>query len=221
MLLGALAVTLIARDAPSFLRDNDSLPLIQKFEITPVAADSEPNVRPARESLAPAVVQSGVGQTAGPPPSVEGPPSDPPLTSTPAPQALDTVAGQTEPQDSVNQATETPAAPAMQPAETPTAVAEEAVETPTPAPSPSASETPAPTIVLIPYTIQRGDTPAEIADNFGIETAELMEANDMSEAEARNLQPGQEILVPLQAQATETSTPTATPAATPTATPQG
>lgn len=221
LLLGALAVTLIARGAPSFLQNNDSLPLIQNFEITPVAADSEPNVRPARESLAPAVVQSGVGQAAGPPPSVEGPPSDPFPTSTPTAQASDTVAAETEPQDSVNQATETPAAPAVQPAETSTAVAERAVETPTPAPSPAASETQAPTLVLVPYTIQQGDTPAEIADNFGIETAELMEANDMSESEARNLQPGQEILVPLRAQATATSTPTATPAATATATSQG
>ena len=93
LLLGALAVTLIARDAPSFLRDNDSLPLIQNFEITPVVADSEPNVRPARDSLAPAVVQSGVGQAAGSPPSGDAPPSDAPPTDTPTPQASDTAAG--------------------------------------------------------------------------------------------------------------------------------
>lgn len=221
LLLGALAVTLIVRDAPSFLRDNDSLPLIQNFEITPVVADSEPNVRPARDSLAPAVVQSGVGQAAGSPPSGDAPSSDASPTGTPTPQASDTAAAGMQPQDSANQATETPTAQAMQPAETPTKVVEEAVETPTPSPSPTASATQTPTLLLITYTIQRGDTPAGIADNFGIDTAELMEANNMSEAEARNLQPGQEIVVPLRAQATATSTPTATPAATATATPPG
>ncbi len=221
LLLGALAVTFIARDAPSFLRDNDSLPLIQNFEITPVVADSEPNVRPARDSLAPAVVQSGVGQAAGSFPESEAPSSGSPPTLTPTPPASDTPAAGTQPKDSVNQATATPAAQAMQPAETPTAVDEEAVATPTPSPSATASETQTPTLLLITYTIQRGDTPAYIADNFGISTVELMEANNMSETEARNLQPGQEIVVPLRAQATATHTPTATPAATATATPPG
>lgn len=219
LLLGALAVTLIARAAPSFLKDNDSLPLIQNFEITPVVADSEPNIRPARESLAPAVVQSGVGQAAGTPPSGDAPPPDALPTFTPTPQTSDTAAAGTQPQDSASQATETPTAQATQPAETPTTVVEKDVETPTPSPTASATQTP--TLLLITYTIQPGDTPAEIADNFGIETAELMEANNMSEAEARNLQPGEEILVPLRAQATATFTPTATPAATATATPPG
>ena len=219
LLLGALAVTLIARDAPSFLRDNDSLPLIQNFEITPVVADSDPNVRPARDSLAPAVVQSGVGQAAGSSPESEAPPPGALPTPTPTPEASDMPAAGTQREDSVNQATATPAAQAMQSAETPTAVVEEAVVTPSPTPSATAAETPTPTLVLIPYTIQRGDTPAGIADNFGISTAELMEANNMSEAAARNLQPGQEIVVPLRAQATATHT--ATPAATATATPPG
>lgn len=221
LLLGALAITLIARDAPSFLRDNDSLPLIQNFEITPVVADSEPNVRPARDSLAPAVVQSGVGQAAGSSSENGASPSGALPTLSPTPQESDSPAAGTQADDSVNQATATPAAQAMQPAETPTAVVEEAVVTPSPTPSATALETPTPAPLLITYTIQAGDIPADIARNFGISTAELMEANNMSDAEARNLQPGQEIVVPFRAQATATHTPTATPAATATATPPG
>jgi len=223
LLLGALAVTLIARDAPSFLRDNNSLPLIQNFEITPVVADSEPNVRPARESLAPAVVQSGVGQAAESSPESEALLSGAPPTFTPTPPIPESAAGGTQSQNSLSQATATPTAPAIQPSETPTEAVEEAIETPTLAHSASATETPTPAPVLITYTIQQGDTPAEIADNFGINTAELMEANNMSEDEARSLLPGQQIAVPLRAQATATHTPTATatPAATATATPPG
>ena len=63
LLVGALAIVLVARGMPSFLQENNNLPLLQNFVITPASSDSEPTVRLARESLAPAVVQSGPGQS--------------------------------------------------------------------------------------------------------------------------------------------------------------
>ena len=45
LLLGALAIALVARGMPSFLQENESLPLLQNFVITPASSDSEPTVR--------------------------------------------------------------------------------------------------------------------------------------------------------------------------------
>ena len=225
LLVGVLVVVLFARDVPSFLQENDNLPLIQNFVITPVSSDSEPTVRLARESLAPAVVQSGAGQPEESSSADAAPSSAALPTPTPTAQESDTAASEAQsqvvPQNTAIRPTVTPAADAVQPAETPTANVASAVETSTPAPAPApqttATPTPTPTPAWKTYTIQRGDNPTSIAVRFNIERTALMEANNLSAEAATNLQPGQEIVIPGWLQ--ETATPTAKPVATETATP--
>ena len=229
LLVGALAIALIARDMPSLLQGNDNLPLIRNFVITPVSSDSEPTVRPARQSLAPAVVQSGAGQSTESTSSSEAPAAAVPSTPTPTPPpeesngAANGSQTQISPQDTVVPPTETPAAaavpPTVAPTETATAAAETSTPTSTPLPPPTA--TTIPTATSTPawktYAIVRGDTIGEIAKRFNIDLDELMRANGLSELDVRRLQIGDEIVLPGWLQ--ETATPTAAPAATATETP--
>jgi LysM repeat protein len=231
VLVGVLVVVLVARDVPSFLRDNDNLPLIQNFVITPVSSDSEPTVRLARESLAPAVVQSGAGQSAESPPSDAAPSAAALATPTPTPPTQESNTPATESQtqvgsqDTVMHPTETPTTAAMEPADAPTAAVAAAVETSTatPAPAPPETETAAPTATPAwkIYTIKRYDTLEEIARRFEIDLPRLLEANAIAPGEERRLQLGQEIVLPGILGETATPTATATSATTPTATPQG
>jgi LysM repeat protein len=62
------------------------------------------------------------------------------------------------------------------------------------------------------YTIQAGDVPSTIANNFDITTADLLKANDLSEADATRLQIGQVLIIPLNGCGLQnTATPTTTP----------
>ena len=218
LLVGALAIALLARDMPSFLQENDNLPLIQNVVITPVSSDAEPSVRLARDSLAPAVVQSGAGQSADaalassqPVVARPAPPTQAPTTAAAGPPAQ----APAPPPDTAIQTTETSAAnatqPAGAPAETVVAPAETSTSTPTAAPTP----TPAWMI----YTIKKNDMLQQIAQRFQIDLSRLMEENEIAPGEARRLQVGQEIELPGILR--ETATPAATETATPGPTPAG
>lgn len=67
-------------------------------------------------------------------------------------------------------------------------------DTPT---SQAATNTPAaPTAVPQTYTVQAGDTPIAIANRFGVSVDELLAANALSLADARNLRSGQVLIIP-------------------------
>ena len=97
----------------------------------------------------------------------------------------------------------TPGVPTLDPALLPSSLG--TVESPTLNPTdPSGCPT---------YTIQSGDVPSTIANSFGIKTADLLKANDLSEQDATRLQIGQVLIIPvngcgLQNTATPTDTPT-------------
>ena len=230
LLVGALAIALFARGMPSLLFENDTLPLIQNFVITPVSSDSESTMRPARESLAPAVVQSRAGQAGElSPPDVA--PAEAALP-TPAPTQpaeesnteVSVAVGPTAPQDTAIPPTGTPTAsaalPAAAPTETATVEAEEATATPTATLSPTTTPSPTPTATPTPvwktYKIQKDDTLDAIARSFEIDLDYLLEVNEITQAEARNLAIGAEIMLPGVLQATTTPVATATPTTTPT-----
>ncbi len=234
LLVGALAVVLIARGMPSFLQENESLPILQNFVITPAASDSEPTVRLARESLAPAVVQSGPGQ------SDEASSSGAAAvvadsTPTPTPEEPDTTddgaqAGPITTPTAVP-ATETPAVTETPVVEKPTATESAVEDTVTPQPTvtetvtatATATETPTaiPTPAWLAYTIRAGDTIGAIARRFGISQEELLRANNLSPRDVTRLQIGDVIVLPGILQATPTPTPTEVVTETPSATPTG
>lgn len=86
-----------------------------------------------------------------------------------------------------------------------------AAATPIPA-VPTSTPTPA-TI----YILQSGDSPAKVAQRFGISVSALLAANGLTEADATRLQVGIELIIPGAGQIIPTPTPAATntPAATP------
>ena len=233
LLVGVLAVILVARGMPSILQGNENLPLLPNFVITPAVSDREPNVRPARESLAPAVVQSGPGQSdestsSGTVPAVVA-------DSTPtATQEEPGTAADAAPTEST--ATATAVLPTVTPAATDTPITEEptaaafadtATPPPTPSPRPTATETAtpiptaSPTPAWLTYTIRAGDTVGAIARRFGISQDELLRANDLSPLDVTRLQIGDVIVLPGLLQATPTPTPTSVVTETPSATPAG
>ncbi len=237
LLVGVLAVVLVARGMPTFLQGNESLPLLPNFVITPAVSDSEPNVRLARESLAPAVVQSGAGQSDESTSSNTEPaividstptPTEEPGTAVVGAENTAAVATSVSP-------TETPAATAAPVEEEPTAtiaaLADTATPPPTPSPLPTVTETttitptPIPTATPTPawlsYTIRAGDTIGAIARRFGISEEELLRANDLSPQDVTSLQIGDVIVLPGLLQATPTPTPTSVFTETPSATPAG
>jgi len=134
LLVGALAVVLIVRGMPSFLQENGNLSLLPNFVITPASSDSEPTVRLARESLAPAVVQSGPGQPEESSGSEAAPAVGADLTPTPTPEGSGTA-------NDGAQAGSMPADTAVPPTEPP-------VETPTPI-----EEAPTATAAAVEYTV--------------------------------------------------------------------
>ena len=237
LLVGALAIALVARGMPSFLRENESLPLLQNFVITPASSDSEPTVRLARESLAPAVVQSSPGQSDESSPSSGAPAAVAIATQTPTPE--ETIAA-----TNGSQAASSPADTAVPPAETPAVtvaphtvtatttiapVEQTATPPPTPTPTPTptaiATATETPTATSTPawktYTIKKGDTIARIANLFDISADDLLIANRLSSQDATRLQIGDEIVLPGLLQVTPTPTPTAAATETASPTPSG
>ena len=75
-------------------------------------------------------------------------------------------------------------------AEPPTATAEPptaTTEPPTATPAPAAERR---------YTVQPGDTLRSIAEQFNVSVAALLEANNLTPAQADNLRPGQELIIP-------------------------
>ena len=239
LLVGVLAIVLIARGMPSFLQEGDTLPLLQNFVITPASSDSEPNVLPARESLAPAVVQSGPGQSDDSTRSNTEPTAV--ADSTPTPEESSTDSNGSE---AGAMAADTAVPPAETAAVTATAVAEEptataaAVENTATASSPfpslptvtetatvTATVTPTPTALPTPawltYTIRAGDTIGAIANRFGISQEELRRANDLTPQDVTRLQIGDVIVLPGLLQATPTPAPTPVVTETPSATPAG
>ena len=203
LIVGALAIVLIARGMPSFLQENENLPLLPNFVITPAASDSKPTVRPARESLAPAVVRSGPGQSDESSSSGTVPAVVADSTPTPTPEESGTAANGAQ-SGSMEAGTPVP------PAETATAT-EAATETPTAIPTPA----------WLTHTIRKGDTIAAIAQRFDIPLEELLEANNLTPQDARRLSIGDNIVLPGLLQATPTPTPTAVVTETPSATPAG
>ena len=222
LLVGLLAIVLIARGMPSFLQGNENIALLQNFVITPVSSESEPNVLPARESLAPAVVQSGPGQAE----QSSGSNTEPAIVadSTPTPEESGTTADGSEagsmPADTAVPPAETPAVAATAVEEEPTQTAA-AVENTATASSPfpalptvtetatsTATVTPTPTAVPTPawltYTIRAGDTIGGIANRFGIPQDELLRANDLTPRDVTRLQIGDVIVLPGLLQATPT-----------------
>ena len=231
LLVGALAIALVARGMPSFLRENESLPLLQNFVITPASSDSEPTVRLARESLAPAVVQSSPGQSDESSPSSGAPAAVAIATQTPTPEETNTAANGSQaaslPADTAVPPAETPAVTVAPPTDTATAtiapVEQTATPPPTPTPTPTATATETPTATPTPawmtYTIKEGDTIAKIANLFDISSDDLLIANRLSSQDATRLQIGDEIVLPGLLQVTPTPTPTPAAAATETASP--
>ncbi|MBX3085197.1 MAG: lamin tail domain-containing protein [Anaerolineae bacterium] len=62
------------------------------------------------------------------------------------------------------------------------------------------------------YTIQKGDVPSTVANSFGISTADLLKANDLTEQDATRLQIGQVLIIPVNGCGLQnTATPTLTP----------
>ncbi|MYC95962.1 MAG: LysM peptidoglycan-binding domain-containing protein [Caldilineaceae bacterium SB0661_bin_32] len=233
LLVGALAIVLIARGMPSFLQENENLSLLPNFVITPASSDSEPTVRLARESLAPAVVQSGPGQPGESSGAVSEPAVVADATPTPAPEEPGTAVDGSQ-AGSVPEGTAVP--PTEPPAETPTPVEEAptatvaAVEnTATPPPpfpplptvteTAAATATPTPTPAWMTYTIGAGDTIAKIANQFNIPQDELLRANNLTPRDVTRLQIGEVIVLPGLPQATPTPTEAATEASP--ATPAG
>ena len=235
LLVGALAIALVARGMPSFLQENESLPLIQNFVITPASSDSEPTVRLARESLAPAVVQSSPGQSEESSPSSGAPAAVAISTQTPTPEETNAAANGSQaaslPADTAVPRAETPAVTVGPPTVTATAtiapVEQTATPPPTPTPTPTATstatETPTatPTPAWMTYTIKKGDTIAKIANLFDISADDLLIANRLSSQDATRLQIGDEIVLPGLLQVTPTPTPTAAATETPSPTPSG
>ncbi len=206
LLVGALAIAFIVRGASSFLEQNGSLPLIQNFVITPVSPADEPTVGGERESLTHAIVPSRAGLSDESSLSEGGFPT--PTPTQPEGEsntAANVSAGQVAPQDTApleETGTEIATPPADAPTETVAANEEE--------------PTPTPTTALFRYTIQDGDTIVAIAQRYGISYDTVLDANNLTERSAANLQIGRKIVLPGVAQAT--ATPAATPSATPTAT---
>ena len=233
LLVGALAIALVARGMPSFLQENESLPLLQNFVITPASSDSEPTVRLARESLAPAVVQSSPGQSDESSPSSGAPAAVAISTQTPTPEETNAAANGSQaaslPADTAVPRAETPAVTVAPPTVTATAtiapVEQTATPPPTPTPTPTATstatETPTATPAWMTYTIKEGDTIAKIANLFDISADDLLIANRLSSQDATRLQIGDEIVLPGLLQVTPTPTPTAAATETPSPTPSG
>ena len=237
LLVGVLAIVLVARGMPTFLQENENLPLLPNFVITPAVSDSEPNVLPARESLAPAVVQSGPGQSdesnsSNAEPAVVTDSTPTPTREEPGSSAdgaqTSTAAEATSVQPSETQVV-TDSRVVEEPAATVAAVENTATPTPMPSPIPTETETatttptPIPTATSTPawlsYTIGAGDTIGAIARRFGIPQEELLKANDLSPQDVTSLQIGDVIVLPGLLLATPTPTPTAVVTETPSATP--
>lgn len=115
--------------------------------------------------------------------------------------------------------------PTPSPTATATATATPLVtDTPIPSPTPTSSPSPPPTPPYRTYKVQRGDTPAYIASQFGITAEELMAVNGITNPSA--LQVGQELIIPHPPTATPTPSPLPVaspepgPAASPAAVPQ-
>ena len=109
-----------------------------------------------------------------------------------------------------------PPTPTPTPSPTPTATPTDTplvTDTPIPSPTPTPSPSLPPTPLYRTYKVQRGDTPAYIASQFGITAEELMAANGITNPSA--LQVGQELIIPHPPTATATLTPTSLPTATP------
>jgi LysM repeat protein len=75
--------------------------------------------------------------------------------------------------------------------------------TPEPSPTVEPSATPEPTAAPAApagepqrYTVQAGDTFRAIAERFGVSVADLLEANDLTPAQADSLRVGQELIIP-------------------------
>lgn len=92
------------------------------------------------------------------------------------------------------------------PPQTPDPTEPSATETPapqtptsTPPPTPVSTPTPAPTAEVVTYVVQSGDVCWRIAQQFGVSTAQLMEANPRIDADCRNLKVGWELTIPTSA----------------------
>ncbi len=234
LLVGILAIVLVARGMPSILQENENLPILQNFVITPVASDSEPTVRLARESLAPAVVQSGAGQSEESAGSEGAPAVIEAMTLTPTAEAMDSAGNgsaaalaPTATAVPTSEARATEAEAESTPTETVIPVTNTATPNPTVTPTVTAVATETATATVSPtpgwlvYTIRAGDTIVGIANRFGISQEELLAANNLSRQDTTTLQIGDEIVLPGLLQITPT--PSATPVATetPIPTPSG
>ena len=116
---------------------------------------------------------------------------------------------------SLSDATDSPELPSATPTNTETATPQSTstpTQTPTPVPSDTATPAPMPT-----YAIQRGDTLVVVARRTGVSVEDLMRVNGISAADAFTIQPGQELLIPVEGSiGAEEPTPAPTAAATPT-----
>lgn len=122
-------------------------------------------------------VQTARRDEAPPPPDAAPPDAAPPLPPTLTPRPSATPRPTATPRPSATpEATATP--------EPPTATPEPPTATPEPQAGPQR------------YTVQPGDSLRGIAERFGVTVAALLEANDLSPAEADSLRPGQELIIP-------------------------
>jgi LysM repeat protein len=108
------------------------------------------------------------------------PPAEAEMTETPTTQPTST--------GTVVPATETPSP--VPPTETPSPVPP--TETPSPVPP---TETPQPAARRT-YVVKSGDTLRSIAAQFDVTVQALLEANDLTTAQADSLRPGQELVIP-------------------------
>lgn len=198
-------------DTTEYVMVSSSAPMTAT-EATPVAlATSSDEERDEAEGSAPARPDAQVAEEV--------------LASTP--EGIPTAAAEAEPVVGAASMEET-RAPAGLPTATPTStetatpiVTSTSTSTETPVPTDTATPVPMPT-----YVIQRGDTLVVVARKHDVSVEDLMRVNSIGAAQAFTIQPGQELLIPVEGSvgaqdptATPTSTPVPTAAVPPTNTP--
>ena len=154
--------------------------LAQQVGVTPITATP---TSPALPTQAPLVLPA--------PPSTAT--AAPTLTPTSTPSATATP----EPTPSPSPSAIATPEPTASPSPSPTATPEPTVSpSPSPTSTPSPEPTPTPTPALRLYTVEFGDTIANIADAHGTTVAAIMQANGLTSTNVDIIKPGQVLVIP-------------------------
>jgi LysM repeat protein len=148
------------------------------------------------------VVAPSEGEIVLPPGLEEATPAPDPVEATPATGATAPATEQATAAATVAATATTEATAEPPTAEPPTATTEPpTAEPPTATAEPPTATPEPPTAIPAPagprsYTVQPGDTLRSIAEQFGVSVAAILEANDLTPAQADALRPGQELVIP-------------------------